>query len=311
MIDNIYMSIPSLRQLHFLVALADTLNFSRAAEICHVTQPTLSAGLKELEQSLGVVLAERTKRSVLLTPIGQETAERARRVLSDVNDIAEVARASGAGPEMIRLGAIPTIGPFLMPSALPLLRAAWPGMRIWLREELTDPLIDALRAGRLDLALMAQPYDLGNLEAVPLFDDGYQFAVSADTPLHGGTPISPPALAEMPLLLLERGHCLQRHALSAYPEVALHEDNSFAATSLATLISMVAQGLGATLLPQLAIDAGAARDSGIMLYPLPSACPRHVVLAWRRSSPHRAQFHRIAEVMRDARAALTRHGAER
>ncbi|MGC9368453.1 MAG: hydrogen peroxide-inducible genes activator [Paracoccaceae bacterium] len=302
------MILPTLRQLRFLVALADELHFGRAAEACHVTQSTLSNGLKELEGLLGAQLAERTKRSVLMTPLGEDIAERARAMLAEAQDIVDLAqRQAGLLSGPLRLGTIPTVGPFLLPRALPELRERFPGLQLYLREELTEQLIKGLRAGRLDAILIARPFDIGDLEFETLFEDGYQLATAPGHPLAGRKVLAGPDLAGENLLLLERGHCLQRHALSAFPEAGARQDETFAATSLATLVAMVEEGLGITLLPQLAIDAGAARHADLSLVPLRGACPRHVVLAWRRSSARTEEFRQLAEALREARAALD-HG---
>ena len=171
----------TLRQLRFLTAVAETLNFSRAAETCFVTQPTLSAGIKELEDRLGVRLIERTKRSVMLTPVGEEIATRAAGLLVAAKEIEEVAAAHLRPDEGdLRLGAIPTIGPFLIPPALPELKAAFPKLRIYLREEMTESLIAGLNEGRLDVILIALPFDIGGLDHAPLFEDGYHLATPLD-----------------------------------------------------------------------------------------------------------------------------------
>ena len=299
------MVLPSLRQLRFFVALADSLHFGRAAEACHVTQSTLSAGLKDLEETLGVVLAERTRRTVALTPVGEAVAARARRLLADAQDIADLAaRHAGTLRGDLRLGAIPTVGPFLIPRALPRLRAAFPDLRLYLREELTESLIEGLRAGRLDVILIALPFETGDLAMAPLFDDGYALAAPAGHPLGALERASGADLAARPLLLLERGHCLQRHALAAFPEADTRRDESFAATSLSTLLAMVEEGLGLTLLPTLAIDAGVARGHALALTPLPDACPRRVVLAWRPTSARGAEFEALAAEFRAARDDL-------
>ena len=304
----------TLRQLRFFTALADTLNFSRAAEGCHVTQSTLSTGLKELEHALGVQLAERTRHSVLLTPIGEEIAKRARAVLADVAELESVARQDGTtGKGSVRLGAIPTVGPFIMPRALPLLRARFPDLKLYLREELTAPLLDGLLAGRLDLALIALPHDMPReLVTVPLFEDGYQLTAPRDHPLANRDRVEGADLVGRELLLLERGHCLQRHALSSFPDLALTQDESFSATSLPTLVAMVEQGLGLTLLPNLAVAAGAATGHAIALTELPGARPRTVALAYRATSGKAELFQGIADEIVAAREALlvktpTRH----
>lgn len=299
------MNLPSLRQLRFLVVLADELHFGRAAKACFVTQSTLSTGLKDLEAVLGAPLAERTKRSVMLTPLGAEIAERARAVLMDVGEIVDLARhEKGVLGGPLRLGTIPTIGPYLFPRVTPRLRRAFPDLKLYLREELTDSLIAGLRAGRLDVILIALPFEIGDLAWTSLFMDSYQLASAPDHPLAGSGPVHGADLDHERLLLLERGHCLQRHALAAFPESHAVQDESFSATSLATLIAMVAEGLGVTLLPQLVIDAGAARGQGLALTPLEGAWPREVVLAWRKASVRAAEFEGLAEVLRDERARL-------
>lgn len=299
------MILPTLRQLRFLVALADELHFGRAAEVCLVTQSTLSTGLKELEAILGAPVAERTKRSVMLTPLGAELAERARGVLTDVGEMVELAqRESGTLRGPLKLGSIPTIGPFLFPRLMPRLRRDYPDLTLYLREELTEKLIDGLRAGRLDVILIALPFDIGDLASESLFMDGYQLASEPNHPLAGPDPVHGADLDEQTLLLLERGHCLQRHALAAFPESHARQDESFAATSLATLIAMVEEGIGVTLLPQLVIDAGATRNSGVVLTPLEGAWPREVILAWRKSSARAEDFRLLAQILREERARL-------
>lgn len=300
----------TLRQLRFFVALADERHFSRAAERCHVTQPTLSSGLKELEAVLGVELAERTKRSVIITPAGQEIAERARQVLVAAQEIEELA-AERRNPNSgdLRLGAIPTIGPYLMPKALPLIHATFPEIRVFLREELTESLLEGLDSGRLDAALIARPFDVGNLETAALFDDGYSLAAPVGYVGQTGVEMRGADLEGTRLMLLEKGHCLQRHALSAFPDRDIRQDDSFSATSLPTLISMVSEGLGITLLPTLAIEAGVAAGQKVELFPLVDACPRHVVLAWRATSARAAFFRQLAELLTNCRGAMHSEGA--
>lgn len=297
----------TLRQLRFLVAVADEQSISRAAEICLVTQPTLSAGLKELEERLGVQLAERSKRGVILTPIGQRIVDRAREILLATRGIEELAAAHST-PEggELRLGVIPTIGPYLIPRALPAIRQAFPELKLLLREELTADLLDGLNSGRLDLILFAQPFAAPGLITMPLFDDGYHLAAPPGS--LGLEPVSCPVggaeLEHTRLLLLEQGHCLQRHALSAFPDHNLQQDESFSATSLSTLISMVGEGLGSTLLPDLAIDAGVLNGQDVAIAPLPGAAPRKVALAWRASSARGRQFAQLGEILRQVRMAL-------
>ncbi len=293
----------TLRQLRFLVALSDTTNFSRAAETCHVTQSTLSTGLKELESRLGIKVAERSTHRVLMTPIGKILADRARDILAQVEDFEAVANAEvSAGITQIRLGVIPTVGPFLLPRALPSLRADWPEMQVYLREELTESLVAGLIDGRLDLILIALPHDLPpQVETETLFDDGYSLATPRAHPLANLSRVEGTDLAGRRLLLLERGHCLQKHALSSVPGIALEEDESFSATSLPTLVSMVEEGIGVTLLPHLAIDAGLAVGHDLHLSHLEGATPRRIVLAWRKSSAQSTVFRKIGENLRRSR----------
>jgi LysR family hydrogen peroxide-inducible transcriptional activator len=289
----------TLRQMGFLVALADHLNFSQAAEVCFVTQPTLSSGIKELEAILGVQLFERTKRRVMLTSVGAEVAHRARRLLLDAEEITALADAHrNPFQGTLRLGAIPTIGPYLIPRALPEIRKSMAGIRLFLREEMTESLIEGLTAGRLDVIVIALPFDTGNLQIAPLFEDGYHLASPPGWPAPAGTGARALEQAKGQLMLLEKGHCLQRHALAAYPGKLTKELDDFAATSLNTLIAMVSEGLGVTLLPDLAVSAGVARDSAVRLTPLPDACPRQVVLAWRPGSARAAVFQRLAGILR-------------
>ena len=296
----------TLRQMRFLVALADTGNFSRAAERCNVTQSTLSTGLKEMEARLGVKVAERTTHSVLMTPEGTDLAARARDILARVGDFEDFAHAvSQAGAVRLRLGAIPTVGPYLLPRALPRIRAALPGVKIYLREELTDSLVAGLVDGRLDVILIALPHDLPpQVQTDHLFDDGYSLAAPRAHPLANLATVTGDDLVGRKLLLLERGHCLQQHALSSVPGLVLDQDQDFSATSLPTLVSMVEEGLGVTLLPGVATDAGLVKGHALHLSHLSGAIPRQVVLAWRQSTANATMFGQIAEVLRSVRESL-------
>lgn len=282
--------------MRYLTAVADTLNFSRAAEMCFVTQPTLSAGIKELEERLGLQLIERTRQSVLLTPVGKDITARGRQLLLDAAEIEAVAKAHRNPFEGdLKLGSIPTIGPYLLPHALPAIRNTFPNLRVYLREEMTEGLIESLNSGRLDLILIALPFETGALETLTLFEDGYQLATPASWPVLRGTEI---LTQGGQLMLLEKGHCLQRHALEAYPDRILSVQDSFSATSLTTLIAMVSEGLGVTLLPNLAVSAGVVGGSDVRLTPLPDACPRQVVLAWRPGSARTAVFRKLGSLLK-------------
>jgi len=297
--------LPTLRQLSFLTAIADELHFGRAAEKCGITQSALSNGLKELEDILQVRLVERTRRKVLMTPLGLEIVERARRLIADATAIGELA-ASKAAPmtETVRLGAIPTVGPFVLPHLLPRLKTEYPDLKLYLREDLTQKLVDRLLAGQLDLVLIALPFEIGDLSVMSLFEDGYDLATPKDHPLAKKALLSGRDLEGHPLLLLETGHCLQRHALSAFPNAVLGQDQSFEATSLSTLLAMVEEGLGMTLVPRLATVSGLVAGREVALTPLKGACPREVVLAWRPSSARADDYRRLGAVIRDTVAAM-------
>ena len=196
------------------------------------------------------------------------------------------------------------VGPFLVPRAMPMLRKTWPDLQLFLREALTEQLLEGLADGRLDLIIVALPHYIGSIETELLFEDGYQLASPIGHTLAGHPDVTGTLLAGASLLLLEKGHCLQRHALEAYAEMRSPPGDAFAAPSLPMLLSMVEEGLGITLLPQRAIDAGIARGHSIDLTPLPDACPRRVVLGWRQTSPNVPSFRQIASLLRSARASL-------
>nr|WP_319486975.1 hydrogen peroxide-inducible genes activator [uncultured Cohaesibacter sp.] len=295
---------PSLRQLTFLIALADELHFSNAAKRCNVTQSTLSAGLKELESILGVTLAERSRRSVIMTPIGRKIVEQSRKILADTQSLVEMAALeSEAMAGDMHLGVIPTIGPFLLPRLRPLLRSAHPHLRLYLREELTDQLLEGLKSGRLDVALIALPHDVGDLETLELFEDGYHLVTPMNHKLARRDEADGKMLQGEPLMLLERGHCLQQHALSAFPGL-LNKDAEFDATSLATLLAMVEEGLGSTLIPNIAIDAGLTRAHEVVEIDLPTSLPRKVTMVWRKSSTRKDDFRALGDLIVAARNSL-------
>lgn len=299
------MHLPSLQQLRYLAALADELHFGRAAEACNVTQSTLSNGIKELEADLGVALAERTRRTVALTAVGAQMTARARRLLADAADLVDAAaHERGTLRGAVRLGVIPTIGPFLLPASLPLLKARYPDLKLYLREELTEGLVAGLKSARLDAILIALPYDLDGMDWCPLFEDDFVLACPGDHALAGRGAVEGARLEGEKLMLLERGHCLQAHALSAFDTVVIEQDESFAATSLLTLVSMVELGLGITLLPELAFDAGITRGAEVAVMDLQGARSRQVALAWRRTSARADDFRAMADVIMEARQGL-------
>jgi LysR family transcriptional regulator, hydrogen peroxide-inducible genes activator len=287
--------LPTLKQLQYLVALQDAGHFGRAADACFVTQSTLSAGLRELEALLGTTLVERTRRVVRFTPLGERVAVQARRVLAEADALADLARASGRPLSgELRMSVIPTIAPFLLPRALPALRAAYPELRLFLREEPSAHACEALAAGRADCALLALPYACGDVAVARLFDEPLFYAAR-----DGGTgSIAPAEIDGARLLLLEDGHCLKDHALAACGRPELGREAALTGTSLHTVVQMVDSGMGVTLLPAMAVAAGILEHTGVTARPLAAdAATRTVALAWRRSSPRQADFRLLAELL--------------
>lgn len=294
--------LPSLKQLEYLTALADQQHFGKAAAACHVTPSTLSAGIRDLEILLGAPLAERTKRKVVILPLGHDIAARARLLLRDAGDIMDVAAAQNEPlTGDLRLGVIPTIGPFLLPAVIPALHQTYPRLRLFLREDQTDHLLEQLRGGEIDLALIALPYELPGLVALELFEDRFQLACPANHALAGKALIIHQELADQPLLLLEEGHCLRGHALDACQLERHGRMAEFEATSLHTLVQMVATGLGITLLPQIAINAHITAGTAIQLIPMAGgAASRRIGLVWRKASPRAAEFALLGKALTPA-----------
>ncbi|MEM8786132.1 MAG: hydrogen peroxide-inducible genes activator [Pseudomonadota bacterium] len=300
--------LPTLRQMTFLAALAEHGSFSRAARAAHVSQSTLSAGIKEFEDILGGQVVDRSSRQVLFTPLGTEVLRRAVDVLTAVGDIVTVAerhRAPLSGE--IRLGVIPTIAPFILPRALPPLREAFPGLRLVLREDLTAVLLEQLRAGALDLVLMAYPYATDKLTTRVLGTDRFYVAGPASVPWAKERSVTLEQLGpKPPWLLLDDGHCLRDHALRAcaagpnapIPSGRADGDLQLGATSLNTLIQMVGLGLGITLLPSMAVSDQVLAGADVITVPLePEGVAREIGLAWRDGSAREADYHVLADFL--------------
>ena len=295
--------LPTLRQLQYLKLLAEHGSFSRAADAAFVTQPTLSAGVQELEKALGAPVVDRGRSGVILTPIGEEAVQRAKDILARAEDLVQAARSAGQPlTGRFRLGVIPTVAPFLLPKALPILRERFPKLSLYLREDLTHRLIAALKAGALDAALIALPYDTAGLETAHVSDDELVAALPPNHPLCAGGPVEPDRLEEENLILLEDGHCLRDHALSVCGmEPPKLGEEGFAATSLHTLVQMVGSGLGCSLLPAMAVDAGLAEDANVATRPLAGdGSRREIVIAWRKGSSRGVEGAMLAEALRDA-----------
>lgn len=294
--------LPTLRQLSFLIALADRGSFVAAADDMAVTQPSMSAGIKELETILGTRLVERSRQGARLTPAGREATERARAILASVEDLAD-AVSSAAEPlsGAFRLGVIPTVAPFLLPTALPAARAAWPQLKLFLREDLSARLVEALRAHQLDAALIALPYEAPGLDGMTLFDDEFLFVGPEGHRLSTRDRITPDDLAGEPVLLLEDGHCLRDHALGVCAAGAPGQED-VRATSLFTLVQMAAGGLGVSLMPRLAADAGLAAP-GLVVRPFdPPVIGRQIGMVWRRGSARAGEARMLGALFATFRA---------
>lgn len=294
-------NLPTLRQLRYLVKLVETLHFGRAAEACLVTQSTLSAGLQELEGLLGVRLLERTKRRVVPTAIGLEIAERARRTLAEAEELVEAAHAAAeplAG--VLRIGVIPTIGPYLLPRALPALRERFPRLKVYLREDQTARLLAQLKAGELDVLILAFPYDTPGAETMMVAEDPFWVVCPDRHPLTGLKKISSQDIPADELLLLEDGHCLRDHALAACGLRSFATGMRFQGTSLHTLVEMVASGLGITLVPGMAVRTLLLEGSPLAARPLAGReANRQIGLAWRQTSGRDKEYRLLGETLRE------------
>jgi LysR family transcriptional regulator, hydrogen peroxide-inducible genes activator len=292
--------LPTLKQLQYLVALKDQGHFGRAAESCFVTQSTLSAGLREIESLIGVTLVERTRRVVRFTPLGLRIAEKARRILREAEELADMARAAGKPLSgELRMGVIPTIAPFLLPSLLPKLRAAYPDLKLYLREETSQAACDSLHRGQLDCVLLALPYACGEVDSAELFEDRLFVAFPPGMSQEPPAVVHPDSFDEEKLLLLEDGHCLKDHALAACNRPGLRAEAAMLGTSLHTLVQMVDNGLGLTMVPAMAIDAGILRGTGVIARPLESEyAARRIALIWRKSSPREKEFQLLADALK-------------
>ncbi|MFC4295625.1 hydrogen peroxide-inducible genes activator [Novosphingobium tardum] len=292
--------LPSLKQLQYLVALHEHGHFGRAAEACFVSQSTLSAGLRDLETLLGVTLVERSRRVVRFTPLGNQVVAKAHRLLREGEELAELVRSSGQ-PLVgeLRMSVIPTIAPFLLPRVLPRLRRDRPQLKLFLREEPSAAAIESLHHGRADCVLLALPFATGEVEVERLFSDRLLVAFPKDDPRDPPDSIPPSLIDESRLLLLEDGHCLKDHALAACNRPELRASATMIGTSLHTLVQMVDNGLGLTMLPEMAVTAGILHDTDIAARPLQSEnAAREIALVWRKNSPRSEEFKLLAEELR-------------
>lgn len=297
------MRLPTLRQLQYLTAVIEEKHFGKAADKCFVTQSTLSAGIQDLEELLETALLERTNRKVLTTPMGEEISRRARQILSLTDDLVDLAHSANnplAG--RIRVGVIPTISPFLLPKVLPLVRSRLPELEVLLVEDQSDRLLEQIEVGDLDVAILAFPFNTRNLSAKTFASEPFWVALPKQHPLASKESISANDIPVNELLLLAEGHCMRDHALSACQLPASKQRKSVQATSLYTLIEMVASGLGITLIPQMAIHSDMVRHAEIVLKPLlgKHSAERQIGLVWRSSFRRTSILDKLAESFTDA-----------
>jgi LysR family hydrogen peroxide-inducible transcriptional activator len=294
------MSAISLRQLRYLESLARFRHFGRAAEDCAISQPALSMQIKELEQTLGIELVERRSGDIALTGIGEEIVSRASRILVAAQDLIDAAKHGASlltGP--LRLGVIPTLSPYLLPRILPVLQKKFPELRLELRETQTRPMLEELVRGNLDAVILALPAESVDVESIELFEDRFLLAVPSGDPLQKRQQISVDDFDPRRLLLLEEGHCLRDQALS-FCGMAPQGGSTLGATSLATVMQMVASGYGITLIPEVAAEAE-VRDGRVKLIRFEKPQPsRTIGLVWRKSSPRRRDYEALAEAVKAA-----------
>ena len=292
--------LPTIKQLQYLVALHEHGHFGRAAEAMFVSQSTLSAGIRELESLLGVTLVERSRRVVRFTPLGNAVVAKAHRLLREAEELSDLVQASGkplAGE--LRMSVIPTIAPFLLPRILPRLRRERPQLKLYLREETSGDAVESLHHGRADCVLLALPFATGEVEIEHISDDRLFVAFPKDDPRDPPEAIPPAMIDEGRLLLLEDGHCLKEHALSACNRPELRGSAAMIGTSLHTLVQMVDNDLGLTMLPEMAIEAGILHGTDVVARPLKSkAASREIALIWRKNSPRKNDFELLAEELR-------------
>ena len=294
------MNYPTIKQLGYFVALCEEGHFGRAAARSFISQSAFSTAIQDLESLLNAQLVDRTKRQVTVTALGQEVATQARLCLRDIDSLVEIAgqrREPLAGS--LRLGVIPTIAPFLLPTLLPRLRKAFPELKLYLIEDQTERIHERLLEGELDVLLLALPYDLRSVESMPLFDDRFCLAVR-----QGSKAVDPDnyrynRLQAESILLLEDGHCLRDHALAACKIRNTEKVSRFAASSLLTLVEMVDADLGITFLPEMARDSALLRNTRVRMYPMDEQSHRTIGLSWRKGSARDDEFRLLGEFIRE------------
>lgn len=291
--------LPTTKQLRYFVALEQHEHFGKAAESCFVSQPAFSVAIKELENMLNIQLVDRTNKNVTVTSLGRDIARQARVVLRDLEDMVDIARGNQAPlTGQLKLGVIPTIAPFLLPKLLPALRKSYPELKLYLKEDLTERVYERLMDGELDLILIALPYELRNVTDMPLFDDHFFLAHHQHSAFVDPARYNMNALPADSILLLEDGHCLRDHALSACNIKNADKVSSITATSLLTLVQMVDADLGITYLPEMAVRSPLLKNTGIKTIAMDDSSYRQIGLVWRKASTRRDEFEMLGNFIK-------------
>ncbi len=292
------MNLPTIKQLRYFIALEKHKHFGNAAKACFVSQSAFSVAIKELESQLGTQLVDRTNKSVTITRMGREIASHARHCLRDIEYLVEIAYGDQKPlTGRLNLGVIPTIAPFILPTLIPELRKTYPELKLYLREDTTKSLHRLLLEGELDLILLALPFKLSNVEVLPLFKDHFSLACHKNSTLVDPSNFSFSRLPKESILLLEDGHCLRDHALSACKIQNQDSISHFAASSLLTLVSMVDSDIGITYLTELTKNSSLLQNTDILTYPLKENSYREIGLAWRKGSARKEEFHLFGEAV--------------
>src|ERR1700722_14347758 len=300
----------TIRELRYLVALANRAHFGRAADECHVSQPTLSTQIRKLEEYLGATLIERNAKSFALTPVGQQVVEKARRIVAQVDELLATTR-TGHGPLCgpLNLGVIPTLAPYLLPKLLPLVKSRFQALQLVVHEDLTGHLLERLQGHQIDAALLALPVAGDQWGGVGLFDEPFWFACPPRHPLAQSKAVTEADLCGQSMLLLADGHCLRGQALAACGQAAAEEEgiDDFRAASLETICQLVAAGFGCTLLPALAVRAPQGPEPSFVVRPLQSGnASRRIGLVWRRGYPKAQELALLGDLVKDNLPSGTR-----
>jgi len=294
--------LPTFKQLKYLTAVVEHAHFGRAATACNVSQSTLSAGIAELEHILGVSLLERDQKGVKLLPIGKEISQRAQDILTSTKDLVDTASAAQLPfTTELKLGVIPTIAPFILPKMLNHVRTLFPDFKIYIREAMSEPLVNELQAGQLDILLLALPYPAERVHSYHLYNDDFVLAVPKDHSLAEHKTASIQELKNQELLLLEDGHCIRDHALDACFMKSEDLNIPYQATSLNTVTQMVANGMGVTILPQMAIEANLIEGTKVTSIPfIEKDIYRSIGLMWRQNTPRIKEFRALGDLVKDS-----------